>query len=454
MREIRDPIHGFISRTQTEEAIIDTAVFQRLRRIKQLALASLVYPGAVHTRFDHSIGVMHLTHRLIDRLLRNYDPEDRQLVCYAALLHDLGHGPFSHVSENVLEKFYDKKLLGSHPKAKLHEVLTCKAIKSDPQLGRLLSAEQLERIEGLLSGTWGDPLYKAMLSGPLDADKQDYLLRDSYFCGVKYGIYDIERLLGTLEIINGAGDGSLAISVDGIHTLEQFVLAKYYMTTQVYMHKIRLVTDAMITRALELAVTGDEIEYVKRLYRFDGTEEHLQFWLDSDDQQLTQAILQSKYGYGKEIFCRLLKRRLHKRVFQTKLLTFEPELREQLSQNSQDYKQVIEQKVGSLLDVDPCLVIANKFKIKSVRRQSEDEDYVGAVMVARRPPAPFEEESVLFRSITKAEEDEFLEVYAPVKFEGPADKREKLAHWGETITNDISMLAKSKLEGGAALETG
>lgn len=108
MREIRDPVHGFIHRTPLEEEIIDTPLFQRLRRIKQLALASMVYPGALHTRFDHSLGVMHLADRLSERLLDD-DRETKRIMRLAALLHDVGHGPFSHVSETIIDKFYDKE---------------------------------------------------------------------------------------------------------------------------------------------------------------------------------------------------------------------------------------------------------------------------------------------------------------------------------------------------------
>ena len=107
----------------------------------------------------------------------------------------------------------------------------------------------------------------------MDADKQDYLLRDSYFCGVKYGIYDIERLIDTMDVQRDMDERVLAISADGVHTLEQFVLAKYYMTTQVYRHKIRLITDSMIIRAIELGITEDKIDYLRQLYTFDGSRE-------------------------------------------------------------------------------------------------------------------------------------------------------------------------------------
>lgn len=125
IREIRDPVHGFIYRTSLEETIIDTGIFQRLRSIKQLAMASLVYPGALHTRFEHSLGVMHLAGKLCQQLLTDQDGiEQTRIVRLAALLHDIGHGPFSHVSESVLEVFYDREKIKPKATEKIHELLT------------------------------------------------------------------------------------------------------------------------------------------------------------------------------------------------------------------------------------------------------------------------------------------------------------------------------------------
>lgn len=117
---------------------------------------------------------------------------------------------------------------------------------TDRSLVRVLSDRDREHIAGILEGTWGDSVMKDIVSGPLDADKQDYLLRDSYFCGVKYGVYDLNRLVGTLCTYSDKYDNYLAMTEDGVNALEQFVLAKYYMTIQVYRHKIRSITDMMI----------------------------------------------------------------------------------------------------------------------------------------------------------------------------------------------------------------
>ncbi|WP_073167029.1 HD domain-containing protein [Desulfofundulus australicus] len=210
---------------------------------------SLVYPGAVHTRFEHSLGVMHLAGEIAQRFLS--DQEEIRLVRLAGLLHDLGHGPFSHVSEDLLDKFCDREKIQVPEETQPHELVTWGIIMCNAELGKKLSDRDREAIISLLSGTRGDRLLKDIVSGPLDADKQDYLLRDSYYCGVRYGVYDLDRLLETLEVIDDGNERVLAISEDGVHALEQFVLAKYYMNTQVYRHRVRLITDAMLVRAIE-----------------------------------------------------------------------------------------------------------------------------------------------------------------------------------------------------------
>ncbi len=221
--EIRDPIHGFIYRDPHEAEIIDTTVFQRLRRLRQLALANLVYPGAVHTRFEHSLGAFWVAKKTCSRLL--HEESEIRLVTLSALLHDIGHGPFSHVSEDIFEEFTDKEKFGLKPKQQIHEVITAKLILENKELSYLLSQREREQIVGLLEGTYGSSVLQNIVSGPIDVDKQDYLLRDSYFCGVKYGLYDLDRLVNTLRIHKDSFDRYLALSEDGVHALEQFCVS-------------------------------------------------------------------------------------------------------------------------------------------------------------------------------------------------------------------------------------
>lgn len=288
-REIRDPVHGFIERLGLEERIIDAPVFQRLRRISQLALAHLVYPGALHTRFDHSLGAMHVARRLADRLID--DEEKRRLIRLAALLHDIGHGPFSHVSEDILDRYYDNTKVKPKQKEKIHELITCEIIEKNSDLSDLLSRYERQDIIEIISGADSETIMRNIISGPLDADKQDYLLRDSYFCGVKYGVFDLERLIITLEPLSDNGDTVLAASHDGIYAIEQFVLAKYHMITQVYRHKIRLVTDGMIVRALELGLDIDQFDWLRKIYVYDGSTSFVEEFLSWNDDRIINQFL-------------------------------------------------------------------------------------------------------------------------------------------------------------------
>jgi len=169
--QIRDPIHNFISLNEEQTRIVDTPIFQRLRNIKQLALASLIYPGALHTRFDHSLGVFHVAKGVLRRLeLEKTD--EAQTVQFAALLHDLGHGPFSHVSEQSLEMFADRSCLPANQKnEEIHELITAHLIQTDPCLAGILGEHRSQKIIQLLNDWPGDPVVQSIVSGPLDADK-------------------------------------------------------------------------------------------------------------------------------------------------------------------------------------------------------------------------------------------------------------------------------------------
>ena len=156
-RDLRDPVHGFIRIEGRECDVVDTPVFQRLRRIKQLALAHLVYPGAVHNRLEHTLGVMHVAGRLCEKL--DIDPEKRRLIRLAALLHDIGHGPFSHPSEEVLSALAADELSDSSATDKIHELITREIIRTDQDLGKLISARDRGRhYQASGSGAWtADP---------------------------------------------------------------------------------------------------------------------------------------------------------------------------------------------------------------------------------------------------------------------------------------------------------
>ena len=154
--EMRDPIHGFIKISKRERDLIDTKVFQRLRRIRQLAMAFLVYPGAVHTRFDHSIGVMHVAGRICTKLQElnsaRISCKDVERVRFAALLHDIGHGPFSHVSEHLLKKYAPADDDTGQVLEKIHEKITVDIVESDPQIDEILNGDERRFVIDMIQG--------------------------------------------------------------------------------------------------------------------------------------------------------------------------------------------------------------------------------------------------------------------------------------------------------------
>lgn len=440
-RKIRDPIHGFISLTGKETDIVDTAVFQRLRRQRQLAQAHLVYPGALHTRFEHSLGVCQVAGLISDAL--ELDSDDRTLVRLAALLHDLGHGPFSHVSEEALQLYADQAKIeaAGGNTDKIHEVITARLICAHGDLDKILSTNEREQIAKLLSSGYGDAILRSIVSGPLDADKQDYLLRDSHYCGVKYGIFDLHQLHQVLDVFDDAADGRrLVISPDGVHALEQFVLAKYYMTTQVYRHRVRLITDQMFLRGISLGVECDGIESLRQLYSFDGSQEFIDRYTSWGDDALLDAFsadeFQGKYCHS--LFRRLRRRRLLKLVFKIPLPEMSVRAREVLlgiskppnRKSRRNLEQVLLEamaRAGARFDEDvpdvSNFVIAHSYTIKSVKEQSSDDE--GTVLIKEpRHLVPFEEKSSLFRSITEKLSETVFEVYAPVCYDTPAERRE------------------------------
>jgi HD superfamily phosphohydrolase len=448
MNEIRDPIYGFIKPSDKELKIINTHLLQRLRRIKQLAMAYLVYPGANHTRFDHSLGVYHIASLMADELLPEKEHDERKnIIRYAALLHDVGHGPFSHVSEAVLNNFFQ-----SENEGKVHEQITIKLIESDPELKSILSPDEIKLVIGLLSGEKCDySIMKEIVSGPLDSDKMDYLLRDSHFCGVKYGIFDFHRLINTLEFYKEGADKHMAVKFDGMNSLEQFVLAKYYMTRQVYRHKVRILSDAMIVRGLELGVEEDEIPFLRELFIFRETDDYLKNYLDFyDDKILNDILCSEKKGFAFEMFDRLYKRKLLKRIFSEKLsdIPVAPLILDKLItvNKNRKLKEKIEEKI-SQLDILKCnkrFVIANSFKFKSVKEMS-GADNEGKLIIKTKEenPVEFQEESMVFNSINDSLNEVHFEVYAPVEFETIVGREKKL---NEFKTRVLDILKELKHE--------
>ena len=267
--EIRCPVYGFIEISDWEREIISQPAFQRLKRVRQLAWTDQVYPGAMHTRFEHSLGVMHMATLLYEGIIKRsrdilvsefgYNEAGLErhhvLVRLAALLHDVGHAPFSHVSEDLLPKRPDEegRYKHEHYSTAIVRNQLADAIKNHPaNMNYDFTAED---VAGLLEGgaQAGQAIFwRDLISGQMDADRMDYLLRDSLHAGVDYGRYDWRRLLNTVKAVPGGEGGAPRVGVDegGWHAAEGLILARYFMFTQVYFHKTRVAFDHHLQQTL------------------------------------------------------------------------------------------------------------------------------------------------------------------------------------------------------------
>lgn len=224
---LRDAIHGYIHVDyEVVWKCINSKWFQRLRRIRQLGGAYMVYHTADHSRFAHSLGVYEVVRRMItevEDLREGLDDVEKMTVMLAGLLHDIGHGPFSHTFETIVHAS--------------HETYTCRIIEEDPELRGILEEAYpglAKKVADVIRHKSKNPLLSQMISGQLDADRMDYLLRDAYFTGTKYGEFDLERILRTMRV----ADHKLVVKESGIYAVENYIMARYHMYWQIYYHPV------------------------------------------------------------------------------------------------------------------------------------------------------------------------------------------------------------------------
>jgi HD superfamily phosphohydrolase len=256
---VKDPVYGYIRLTDSEKNIIDTRPFQRLRRIKQLAVSYLVYPAANHTRFEHSLGAMHLAGILGESLPIELDNEFITELRLASLLHDIGHGPLSHLFEPLLSKYVNKN----------HEDMTFWLIQNSI-LAETLTKEGFdpERISKLAVGRLKDgkyPFLDQVIRSSVDVDKMDFIVRDSYHTGAGYGYVDVYRLIYTMDILND----NLAIDITALSAFEAFLLARLESFKAIYFHRTSRAAQITLLKAMENAM--DEL----KLFNFNSPEDYL-----------------------------------------------------------------------------------------------------------------------------------------------------------------------------------
>ena len=319
MKSIRDSVHGDLHLEEFEVRLIDTPEIQRLRRIKQLGFTYLVYPGANHSRFEHSIGTMYLASQLARNL--KLDEDTHTLVRSCALLHDAGHGPFSHVSERVLDSS--------------HEELTSKLIK-ESQLGDILSEKF--SVNEVLKVINGEGPLGQIISGELDVDRMDYLLRDSHYTGVAYGVIDVERLIYNMKL----DDGTLLLRSKGVQAAESMLLARYFMYPSVYQHHTTRIVNSMFRRCLGKLLEKKVINE-HEIYRYDDTD--------------IISLARSEEGYIHDIMGRLDTRQLYKRVYSLKFDDINNPKR--IFQMSALTIQKVEEEIADDLGVDKDFILVD-----------------------------------------------------------------------------------------------
>lgn len=321
MNVVLDPVHGYIEMDEIVQELLATPQMQRLRRIKQLGFSNLVYPGANHTRFEHSLGAMHLASMLMKNL-DSIEEGKKKEIRAAALLHDVGHGPFSHVTENVIDKYtrhrHDdvKEIVG---KGEIKEVLKkhgispgdlAKHVKGETSLGQILSSE-------------------------IDVDRMDYLVRDAHYTGVAFGIVDYNRLINQMHFY----EDRLVVDYGGLKAAESLLVSRFWMNTSVYYHHVTRISEAMCSKAVEYMIKNGELDPA-RLRQMDDTD-------------LT-AAMRNASGYAGELAMRLDTRKLYKRALYTGL--------EDAGKGVLKHRDKIERtekEIAELARVDPQCVIVD-----------------------------------------------------------------------------------------------
>lgn len=295
---IKDPIHGYIRIGETARTIIDTQPVQRLRRLRQLAGSEFVYPAANHTRFEHVLGAMHLAGTLVEALPTHLSDHQQEEMRLAALLHDIGHGPFSHVFEPLMIRYLKKT----------HEDLVPWLVRETEIADKLEKAGFNPRTVGNLAvGRLGDkkrPYLDQVISSSVDVDKMDFLVRDSFHTGAGYGSVDVHRLLYTMDVIRG----NLSVNGTAVAALESFLLARLESFRTIYFHRASRAVQIMIVRALEAA--KDEL----RLLDFDQPSDYLRLddykvWSDLKECKKSKKIMEDlearrllKCSYEKTVY--------------------------------------------------------------------------------------------------------------------------------------------------------
>lgn len=321
MKYIPDSLHNEIEVNDIEREVLDTTYMQRLRRVNQLGLSSVVYPDATHSRFIHSLGVMHLAGRFAETL--NMDEQDVQNYRLAGLLHDVGHGPFSHASERLL---YEKT-------GKSHEDYSCELVeKIDVEISYDIDVKTIQEI---IKGE----TYPRIVNGAIDVDRMDYLCRDSTHTGVELGRVDVEALIRFASLDD---EGVLVFEQKALQALEGLLIARFHMYRSVYAHHTSRISEAMLEAVLTEYVEQNSVEDI--------------LW--KDDYEMHTDLLRSG-GIITEMYSRLAERNLYKVAYVYELEGLSRGEKKTLLREIADDQDAFEQDIADELGVSQHEVIVD-----------------------------------------------------------------------------------------------
>lgn len=358
--EIADPIHKFIRFTDLEKKIIDSVVFQRLRRIKQLAGAHLVYPAAQHSRFEHSLGTMHVAGLAGEHLfsIGVIEKESIQELRVASLLHDIGHGPFSHLFEEAL------KVTGNKNHETIGAEIICKTELSDILSDSGYSPKSVSEI------SFGNSKVKfknEIISGSLSADLMDYLPRDGFFTGVEYGKVDYNRIINSFRVTDNE---SLALDISSFYSFESMMISRFEMFRAVYFHKTVRSAEVMLLHSILLS---SEALNLSKL----SLNDYLKL---TDDSILWKIYSSHNNKIAKEMISHYLERKLLKCVYERFIRK-----RDNYTKLNRDKIEELRLKIARLANIDERKIFLdtygislvplapNKKEMKSILLVSEDE---------------------------------------------------------------------------------
>ncbi len=369
MKVIRDPVHDYIELDEMALSLIDTPEVQRLRRIKQLGFSNLVYPGANHTRFEHSLGVYHLARGIVKQV----DEKHRKELLAAALLHDIGHGPFSHATEELIERYTKKShdnVEGILKKGPVHDVLSENSLSPSKIAGHIR----------------GKTYPGQIINSEIDVDRMDYLVRDSHYTGVAFGLIDSARLIHELKF----NENRLVLNIGGLQAAESLLVSRFLMHPTVYFHHVSRIAESMCMRAAEYMIENEDLK--PRVF------------MRMDDVTFIMEMKNSG-GYAAEIASRLDGRRLFKRALYTGFGSFNRDVLK-LRKNINRVEKEIAENAG----IEPEYVIVD------IPERPEIIEMKARVMV-NRTMVPLDKASSLVASLGKAQLGNWrLGVYTPPEY--------------------------------------